>query len=143
MSIDLKVLDGGGWKRSPASVSALLVLSLAGFASSAYALQSMWGEVIGYNESTVTVVADKQSQETSASATCRFDDVKANSLLVRNQSGNVITQTTTGSQVVLEVTYESKCILDKEPVLAIFEVRDSNGITNYVAWQNMTINSNE
>lgn len=113
----------------------LLLLGMTSF--NAFALQSQRGGLIGYNESTVTVV-DKQSL--GAVAACGNDDVRGKSLLVRDQTGNAVKQTPAGSQVALQVTYENKCV-DSQPSIVILEVRDPSGITNYLAWQNVTMDS--
>ncbi len=118
----------------------LLVLGLAGFGGNndAHALQYHYrqGNLIGYSESAVvTVLTEEQA------AACGFGWVSPKSLLVRDHAGNVLTQTTTGSQVVLEVEVASKCVLDKSAMI-ILEVRGpDDDVTNYLTWQEVTINS--
>ena len=54
--------------------------------------------------------------------------------VARDVSGGAVTQITEGQQVVLTTTISNN-IDDELPFVALIEVRDSSGITVYLAWQ--------
>jgi hypothetical protein len=57
-------------------------------------------------------------------------------LVVKDQAGNVIKQTTVGTQVLIEGSVFLDCIqYPDDSQTTIFEVRDEEGITTYFAWQ--------
>lgn len=57
---------------------------------------------------------------------------------VYDLDGNLLDQVTTGHQVVLSKTFVNNRSV-REPFVAVFEVRDSSGITVYLAWQSHTM----
>jgi len=57
-------------------------------------------------------------------------------LVVKDQAGNVIKQTTVGTQVLIEGSVFMDCFqYPDDSQTTIFEVRDEQGITTYIAWQ--------
>lgn len=57
-------------------------------------------------------------------------------LVVKDQAGNVIKQTTVGTQVLIEGTVYMECIdYPDNSRITLFEVRTKEGITTYFAWQ--------
>lgn len=103
---------------------ATLALSAAG---------SAYGEIIGYNENRVTV----KGRETL----CQDSKVQAERLVVVGDiAGKTIKQAVAaGSQVLIQATIENTCGIDNYPVLIILEVRDSKGMTDYLAVQQITV----
>lgn len=98
--------------------------------------------VIGYNESIIQVVSESQYSLPDSGEYCQAYGIGTKDLLVRDLKGNVITETTAGSQVMLETTIVNSCIdQDNALSMTLFEVRDSREITIYLTWQNNTINS--
>jgi hypothetical protein len=65
-------------------------------------------------------------------------------LAVKDRAGNVVTQTTVGTQVLIEGTVDLDCNSSPgDPPVAIFEVRDAEGMTDYLAWQTISVESGE
>jgi hypothetical protein len=121
----------------------VVVIMMASLATAADNLQAAAGEVgrFGYSESQITVLPKESADYDDL---CTNNEVDLAKLLVRDMSSNVITQTTVGSQVMLEATVVNNCDnRDNEPLLVIFEVRDPDGITGYLAWQNGTIGASQ
>jgi hypothetical protein len=56
-------------------------------------------------------------------------------LAVKDQAGNIIKQTTAHTQVFIEGTVNFNCNKSAESPIVLFEVRDGEGITTYLAWQ--------
>lgn|GEM_PF-5064999 len=108
--------------------------------------------VIGYSESRI-VVLPLEDQEPSVDChglnriEARSLDVKGNSVrdVMDNTINSVVIKKTVnvGSQVMIEGTLTDDCPVSNYPVVAIFEVRDSDGFTTYFAWQNITMNQHE
>ena len=59
---------------------------------------------------------------------------------LKDVTGDEIDEVTVGQQVVLSTTIQNN-IDDEQPFVALIEVRDSKGITVYLAWQTGTLNS--
>jgi hypothetical protein len=53
---------------------------------------------------------------------------------VHDLDGNLLDQTTVGRQVILSKTFENEKNVS-QPYVAIFEVRDPDGLTVYLTWQ--------
>lgn len=114
----------------PAIVGVLLVASLPAVLDANATLFST------VQESVITV---KEKQ-----VYCTNDRVHP-ALTVKDQAGNVITQTAVGTQVLIEAVVGLDCnvYLSGELLTMIFEVRDEEGITNYLAWQIFAIESGD
>lgn len=111
------------------------VIGLASLLSStAFAAQYLQGKLIGYNESKLTVFEEQTDRPFAIDLT---------ELAVRDSEGNIIHETTAGSQGTLQAGIASYRSVGSEPVYAIFEVRDPDDITDYLTLQNTTINSAE
>lgn len=113
-----------------AAIGVLTMIGLTSF-STAHAWQ-LQGSLIGYNESTITVV-DRQHESNCL-------NVEFTELTVRDSSGNAIRETAAGSQVILQAGVAS-CNSESQSVIVLFEVRDPDSLTNYVSWQNATVGS--
>lgn len=60
-------------------------------------------------------------------------------VVVKDQAGNVITETTVGTQVSIEGTVSMACIDHHEDSrITLFEVRTKEGITTFLAWQTIS-----
>jgi hypothetical protein len=102
------------------------------------------GDVIAYSESQIMVVPLSEDSESEADAICEFKRIYMQDLLVRDLKGKVITETTVGSQVMIEAAVVNGCEnQDNHMLVALFEVRDSRDLTIYLTWYNSTINSNQ
>lgn len=100
------------------------------------------GDLIGYSESQITVLPVQTDDNTTPCAPVY--DIYMKDLLVRDLKGNLITETTVGSQVAIEATVVNDCAnQDKHTLLVLFEVRDRRDFTIYLTWYNSTINSNQ
>lgn len=120
------------------AMSVLSVFSLANFASGATP------QAISEIKETVIHVLPAGSGENESNTPCDpISDVYMKDLLVRDLRGNAITETKVGSQVVIEANVVNNCENDNKPLLALFEVRNSDGITVYLSWQNGIISSNQ
>ena len=116
----------------------VVMVSLATVADDLHAA----GEVgrFGYSESQITVLPEEGADYNF----CTSNGVDLAKLLVRDMNGHVITQTTAGSQVMLEAAVVNYCDnRDNEPLLVVFEVRNPDQTTNYLAWQNGTIGASQ
>jgi hypothetical protein len=72
---------------------------------------------------------------------CGGDRVHA-ALAVRDQAGNVVTQTSAGTQVLIEGTLDLDCNNSPgDPPVVLFEVRDEDGMTVHLAWQTVSVES--
>jgi hypothetical protein len=62
------------------------------------------------------------------------------SVVVKDQAGNIIVETTVGTQVSIEGTVFIDCVnyIDGEPQITFFEVRDEEGMTTFLAWQRIS-----
>lgn len=109
----------------------LLAVVLAS-AIMAVSLNSAYGELLGFSESQITV-GEKQVY-------CTQDKIGAE-LVVKDLDGNVITQTAAGSEVSMETTLDLNCNISSTPLTMLFEVRDSDGMTKYLAYQQMQVHS--
>lgn len=119
----------------------IVVLSCASFSYHVFAFVSPDAALIGYSESTIQVFPTPPVYYEPDSY-CDMPRVYGTELLVRDVAGRIITETTTGSQVQLEATVTNYCD-GIERMLVIFEVRDPNDVTNYLTWQDGTINSSD
>jgi hypothetical protein len=88
-------------------------------------------QVIGYSETRVIV----KSSETF----CPNERIQAKTLIIKDIAGNKINRIATGSQVSLQAMINNRCGVDNYPVMIILEVRDSKGITKYLAWQQIKV----
>jgi hypothetical protein len=95
------------------------------FANSAHAA------ILGYSEAKVIVEGDQQH--------CSQNGVKAAAMGFRDVRGNIIKQAAAGSQVSLQVTINNGCDTPDYPATILFEVRDSDGITRYLALQQISL----
>lgn len=118
-----------------AAIGVIAAIGIPVFVSTAQAEQCLQGELIGYSESKLTVF---ESQDTN-----RLFDIDLTELTVQDSKGNIIHETSAGSQVMLQAGIASYRSIGSEPVYAIFEVRDPDGMTDYAAWQITTIDSAE
>ena len=105
--------------------------------------------VIGYSEARIVVLpSEDQEQSVDCHGLNRIKaqslDVKGNSVkeVMDNTIGSIVIKkaVNVGSQVMIEGTLTDDCPVSNYPVVAILEVRDSDGFTTYFAWQNMTMN---
>jgi hypothetical protein len=64
-------------------------------------------------------------------------------VVVKDQAGNIITQTEVGTQVLIEATVNLDCNTTDEQLTAIVEVRNADGMTTYLAFQIVSINSSQ
>jgi len=120
------------------AMSVLVIFSLPNFASGATP------PAISEIKETVIQVLPAGSGENESNKPCEpIYDVYLKDLFVRDMQSNVITETTVGSQVVIEANVVNNCENEDKPLLALFEVRNSDGITVYLSWQNSTIGSNQ
>jgi hypothetical protein len=119
-----------------ASIALTAVVLMIGLINSSEA--TLLSEV---KTTTIRVLPADQAVEDENSV-CDLHDVYMNDLSVRDLQGNVITETTAGSQVILETSVANTCDQHK-PLFVILEVRDSDGYTIFLTWQNSTINANE
>ena len=61
-------------------------------------------------------------------------------VVVKDQAGNVIKQTTVGTQVLIEGTVSMECVDHPDASrITLFEIRTKEGITTYLAWQKFPI----
>lgn len=74
---------------------------------------------------------------------CGINDSYLGNLTVKDIYDNTITETRIGSQVELETTVVNECRVEDKPLFVILEVRESDGVTTFLAWQNSTINAGE
>ena len=101
------------------AMSVLSVFSLANFASGATP------QAISEIKETVIQVLPAGSGENESNTPCDpISDVYMKDLLVKDMQGNVITETTVGSQVVIEANVVNNCESEDKPLLALFEVRN-------------------
>jgi hypothetical protein len=124
-----------------ASIAVVSILTMLSLTSFEYANGSILP--MGYNHSYIQVLPAGQTTEDQNAATCDFSKVYMQDLLVRNMQGDIITETQVGSQVVIEASAVNGCQFEDKPLLVLFEVRNSDGITGYLSWQNGTISSNQ
>lgn len=110
----------------------LIVISMPSVAS---------GSIPPANYQVAETIIHVSPQETP----CSFSDVQMTSLLVRDMQGNVVTETTASSQVMIEANVTHCNDLNSEPLLIAFEVRSADGVqsTTYFTSQTRTANSNE
>lgn len=104
-------------------ISIMAVIGLVGFA-----------HAVPYSESVITV---KESE-----VYCTYSRVDP-SVVVKDHNDNVITQTAIGTQVLIEATVNLDCNVTDEPLTAIVEVRNAEGMTTYLAWQIIPISSSQ
>jgi len=107
-------------------IGILTIVSLAGFANASI--------LAPYSESTITV---KESE-----VYCTYNNINP-AVVVKDQAGNIITQTTVNTQVLIEATVNLDCNTADEPLTTIIEVRDKQGSTTYLAWQMVPISSSQ
>lgn len=110
-------------------ISILAVTSLANFEMVGASPQDQFAN---YAETTVLVV-DKNREAMN----CLF--AKLVNLTAKDNDNNAIYQTTVGSQVKLEASIANQCGTESLASILIFEVRDPDGKTNYLAYQNTTL----
>jgi hypothetical protein len=91
--------------------------------------------IIGYSESTITV---KEEQTYCTSNTLELTDVS-----IKDTKVNKVTDSKVGSQIVVEASVTSNCEISNYPILILFEVRDSEGMTRYLALQNTTMSQGD
>ena len=120
------------------AMSVLVIFSLANFASAA--TPPFTSEI---KETVIQVLPAGQSSESEIDTPCDNYDGYMKDLLVRDMQDNVITETTVGSQVMIEANVVNNCENEDKALLALFEVRNSDGITIYLSWQNGIISSNQ
>lgn len=115
--------------------------------------------IIGHSEPTIVVVEEHQPNETddyqiSDVLQCYNDQVRpvsmtASSPYIRDVRDNAIgsyivkREVPVDHQILLEGAIIDTCIEPNHPVLVLLEVRDSQGITAFFAWQNMTMSQDE
>lgn len=101
------------------------VLLCASFASNAYA------EILGYSETKVVVKSSQQH--------CLQYEIKAVAIGFRDVNGNIIKQAAAGSQVSVQVIINNGCDIVDYPATIALEVRDSEGLTKYLALQQIAL----
>lgn len=70
---------------------------------------------------------------------CHIDRIQADRLEVSNMAGEYTKQAAAGSQVLLQARINNDCSIDNYPVTIIFEVRDSDGMTDYLTIQQVRL----
>jgi hypothetical protein len=95
-------------------------------------LNNAYAELLGYSKSQITI-GERQIY-------CTQDKIEAE-LVVKDLDGNVITQTAAGSEVSMEATLNLDCNISDNPLMMLFEVRDSDGMTKYLTYQQMPVHS--
>ncbi|MEO9363067.1 MAG: hypothetical protein ABI348_04115 [Nitrososphaera sp.] len=95
------------------------------FASSAYA------EIRGYSETQVIVKSSQQH--------CLQYEIKAVAMGFRDVNGNTIRQAATGSHVSVQTIINNDCDIADYPATILLEVRDSEGMTKYLALQQIVL----
>lgn len=92
--------------------------------------------ISGYGEIKVVAKGDHHQY-------CLGDKVKVAGLQFRDSSGNSIKQSVaTGSQVSVQTMIDNGCDIPDYPATILLEVRGSDGITRYVAFQQITLEPN-
>jgi hypothetical protein len=79
---------------------------------------------LAYNESTITV---KEA--------CNSPAIDLG-LVVKDQAGSIVKQTTVGTPVLIEGSVDMDCLqCQDDSRVILFEVRDKEGVTTFLAWQ--------
>lgn len=116
----------------PASIFGIALLISFSITSSATAAMPLANYEI--STTTIHVSPADESDSDESNLPCDFAHPYLKEILVRDLNGNIITQTTAGSQVVIEAIVNNDCQRDWPP-WALIEVRDEAGVTNYISWQ--------
>ena len=111
-----------------ALITVLLTASMFGFLNANAAVLS------AVQESIITV---KEKE-----INCNSSRVHS-ALAVKDQAGNAITQTTVGTQVYIEGIVNLDCNTSGGSPIALFEVRDEEDTTVYLAWQTFPIDTGQ
>jgi hypothetical protein len=104
-----------------------------------YAVEISNDKLIDFNESKVVVRPIVEEDIPS----CTYQEVQLTELLVKriSQDHLAVKQIMPGSPVLIQTKIVDNCNDVKDyPITIFFEVRDSDGITNFVAWQQTSLN---
>lgn len=95
-------------------------------------------KIIGYSESTITV------EDPNERTYCVSNEIEPTDLVAKDLAGNVKKQISADSQFLLQgVVNNNGCPVPDYPVLILFEVRDSDDITKYLVYQNVTLSPDQ
>jgi hypothetical protein len=113
---------------APALIGILLVASMSAVSAAA-----------GFSNVQETVITVKEKE-----VLCDGVPLIDADLVVKDQADNIITGTTVGTQVLIEGIVLIDCVDSvKEPRTTIFEIRDKDDITTFLAWQTISGYSDE
>ncbi|AIF83770.1 hypothetical protein NTE_01709 [Candidatus Nitrososphaera evergladensis SR1] len=111
---------------------AIAVILAAVLATSSLTNRAYAATISGYSETKVIVKGDQQH-------CLQVDATKVAGLQFRDFSGNGIKQVAAGSQVSVQAIINSGCDVADYPATVLLEVRDSDGITKYLAFQQIAL----
>lgn len=95
--------------------------------SASFANNSASAAILGHGGTAAIAKGEQQN--------CFQNEVKAAAIGIRDSSGNAIKQAAAGSQVSIQAIIKNDCGVSDYPATIILEIRNSSGITKYLALQ--------
>ena len=86
---------------------------------------------------------ESQAQTSTDQGYCLSSKFELTNVIVADRTGNNITKSPEGSQQVAQTTVTSTCEFSNYPIVIFLDLRNSTGVTEYYAFENLTINEKD
>ena len=111
--------------------STIIALAFSASGSNLFVESFAQSTVVDYNGTTITLEEQHKF--------CTSNTLQITGVSITDPNGNTIRKTEQSSQVIVEASVTSYCQYSNYPVLIMLEVINSDGVTSYRAFQNITM----